>query len=268
MQTVMHCANAKYQKTEANSMDVTAIRSLADSAITFDLDDKPGARAAARVRGAVTAINAWIVDNALGQTVEVVGAFASITVHYDPLRSAQADLVEAVIMLLANTAPTENVTTRLWRLPCCYDGAHGADLVDLAVRLNLPQEQIIARHKACIFDVFAMGFLPGLPFMGELPGALSLPRRSSPRQLVPKGSVAIANGLCIIYPGASPGGWHIIGHCPVALFDVHRDTPALLTPGDQVQFEYVTLEQHHQIEADLAHGTIAPHDYLKSRSVA
>lgn len=247
-------------------MEVITIRPLADSAVTFDLDYRPGTRAAARVYAAVAAIDSWILENELERTVEAVGAFASVTVHYDPLRTAQADLVDSVRALLTNTDPAGNTSTRLWRLPCCYDGVHGADLDDLAERLDLPPDEIIASHQGCVFEVFAMGFLPGLPFMGELPDALSLPRRSSPRQRVPKGSVAIANGLCIIYPGASPGGWHIVAQCPVALFDAQRNTPALLAPGDRVQFERVTLKQHLEIETCLAKGAIDPHDFLKHRS--
>ncbi|MFX0543467.1 5-oxoprolinase subunit B family protein [Roseovarius sp. S4756] len=247
-------------------MEVIEIRPLADSAVTFDLDVRPGARAAARVHAAVAAIRAAVAEGALDASVDPVGAFASMTVHYDPLQSAQADLVDFVIQRLKVTSEAAAVSTRLWRLPCCYDGPHGADLQDLSQRLGLARDAIIESHLACIFDIFAIGFLPGLPFMGELPEKLSLPRRSSPRQRVPKGSVAIAKGLCVIYPGASPGGWHIVGQCPVPLFDVRREVPALLAAGDRVTFDRVTEDRHAQIIEALAKKDMDPCEFLETGS--
>ena len=249
-------------------MEVMAISPLADSAVTFDLDDRPGARAATRVHAAVAVIRAAISEGALDQTVEPVAAFASVTVHYDPLVSAQSDIVDTVLGALKDAEATEMTSARLWRLPCCYDGLHGADLANLSERLGLTVKKIIKSHLDCVFDVFAIGFLPGLPFMGELPEALSLPRRSSPRQRVPAGSVAIAKGLCVIYPGASPGGWHIVGQCPVPLFDVRREVPALLAAGDRVAFQRVTEERHAQIQRGFARGDMNPCEFLEKRDQA
>ena len=246
-------------------MEVMAVRPLADSAVTFDLDDRPGTRAATRVHAAVAAIRSAVFDGALDASVEPVAAFASVTVHYDSLRTAQSVIVDTVRERLQNARLERHGSTRIWRLPCCYDGPHGADLTDLSKRLGLTREEIIETHQGCVFNVFAIGFLPGLPFMGELPNALSLPRRSSPRKRVPAGSVAIAKGLCVIYPGVSPGGWHIVGQCPIPLFDVRKDAPALLAAGDRVIFDRVTEERYAKIEEGLTNGDIHPVDFIDDR---
>ena len=81
-----------------------------------------------------------------------------------------------------------------------------------------------------------VGFAPGAPYVGILPEQLNVPRRATPRTVLPKGSVAIANQQTIIYPNESPGGWHLIGRSPVNLFDARRSPAALLAPGDQVRF--------------------------------
>lgn len=84
--------------------------------------------------------------------------------------------------------------------------------------------------------VFMIGFLPGFPYMGELPEWLHLPRRATPRTAVPAGSVAIADKLVGIYPWRSPGGWHLVGRTDVPLFDVSDEQrPARLAPGDVVR---------------------------------
>jgi allophanate hydrolase subunit 1 len=49
--------------------------------------------------------------------------------------------------------------------------------------------------------------------------------------------VAIAGEFTAAYPRATPGGWRLLGHTDVTLFDARRDEPALLAPGDRVRFE-------------------------------
>ncbi|WP_244599245.1 carboxyltransferase domain-containing protein, partial [Escherichia coli] len=39
-----------------------------------------------------------------------------------------------------------------------------------------------------------------------------------------------------VYPLATPGGWQLIGHTSLSLFDPERDEPILLRPGDSVRF--------------------------------
>lgn len=101
-----------------------------------------------------------------------------------------------------------------------------------------------------------LGFLPGFPFMGDLPEPLHLPRRTEPRTRVPAGSVAIATGLTAIYPWESPGGWHLLGRCPVPLFDARQEAPALLQAGDHVRFDPVSATEYARIERALAAGEL------------
>jgi inhibitor of KinA len=82
---------------------------------------------------------------------------------------------------------------------------------------------------------------------------------------VPAGSVAIATGLTAIYPWESPGGWHLLGRCPVPLFDAHRASPSLLAAGDTVRFTAVSAEDCHTIERGLANGTLDPLQWLDAK---
>jgi KipI family sensor histidine kinase inhibitor len=92
-------------------------------------------------------------------------------------------------------------------------------------------------HSGVRYHVYMLGFLPGFPYMGDLPPQLALPRRADPRVRVPAGSIAIATTLTAIYPYDSPGGWHLIGATPIRFFDPSRDPPSLLAAGDAVEFE-------------------------------
>ena len=133
-----------------------------------------------------------------------------------------------------------------------YGGAHGPDLDDVAGRANLSADEVVRRHAGTEVGVYMLGFLPGYAFLGDTDPALHLPRRSEPRTRVPAGSVAIATTLTGIYPVDSPGGWHLVGHCPVPMFDVAASPPALLAPGDRVRFRPIDDAEHAALARDPA----------------
>jgi KipI family sensor histidine kinase inhibitor len=101
-----------------------------------------------------------------------------------------------------------------------------------------------------------LGFLPGYPYMGDLPSLLVLPRRNSPRIKVPPGSIAIAMAMTAVYPLESPGGWHLLGRTPVPLWDLRRETPVLLRPGDKVKFDPIHLGEFNALLARAEAGTL------------
>src|SRR5439155_12189609 len=127
----------------------------------------------------------------------------------------------------------------LWRVPVCYDPEFAPDLDEVARLTGLSPGEVVALHSATRYHVYMLGFLPGFPYMGDLPAQFALPRRADPRVRVPAGSIAIATTLTAIYPYESPGGWHLIGATPIRLFDPERAQPALFAPGDAVQCEPV-----------------------------
>lgn len=118
-------------------------------------------------------------------------------------------------------------------LPVAYDGP---DLDEVAALVGLTVDAVVARHSAATYTVAFGGFMPGFAYLVGLDPVLRVPRRSSPRERVPAGSVAIADEFSAVYPAATPGGWRLLGRCEVALWDVGREQPALLVPGTRVRF--------------------------------
>jgi inhibitor of KinA len=104
-------------------------------------------------------------------------------------------------------------------------------------------EEVIRLHMQPIYRVYLIGFMPGYPYLGEVPVALQTPRRKTPRTHVPRGSVGIAQKQSGIYPVESPGGWQIIGRTPINLFDPQREPPSMLEMGDFVKFRSITREE-------------------------
>ncbi|MEA2754083.1 MAG: hypothetical protein QOJ54_372 [Aliidongia sp.] len=197
---------------------------------------------------AVQALDRAVAAAALPGVVETVPSFRSLMIHYDPLVTSAAALAASVAGL-DRDAPVALTAARRWRLPCCYEGEFAPDLASVAVATGLSAPTVIDAHRATEFTVAMLGFLPGCPFLAGLDAAFDLPRRAVPRTRVPAGSVAVAQKLSVIYPAESPGGWHLIGRCPVPLFDPARAVPALLAPGDLVGFFAIGAADYERLVA-------------------
>lgn len=185
----------------------------------------------------------------LAGLIETMPTFRSLTVFFDPLVTGRQALIGALKPLLDGERQKDATNERHWRLPVCYEGEFGPDLVDTAIAIGVTVDELIALHSGTEVAVYMLGFLPGFPFMGDVPERLRLPRRKEPRVRVPAGSVAIAGGLTAIYPWESPGGWHLLGRCPVPLFDASRGSPSLLAVGDRVSFEPISPTEFERITA-------------------
>lgn len=190
----------------------------------------------------VVALAAAIREARVGGVRDVVPAYASVGVHVDPLRF-DAAAFEAVVSHAWDTAAAVDAVAPVVEIPVCYGGAFGPDLAEVAAFAGCSEADVIARHSAGRYRVYMLGFLPGFAYLGGVEGSIAMPRREAPRTAVPAGSVGIAGGQTGVYPCESPGGWRLIGRTPTAMFDVTRERPALLTPGDVVRFVPLSHER-------------------------
>lgn len=225
-----------------------------DAAFTIEFGTVIDPQLAAAVGALDIAIGQAQAQGRLPGVVETMPTFRSLTVFFDPLVTARTVLIDALQPLLDRPAMAPGTAGRHWQLPVCYDGEMAPDLAETAQALGVPPDALVAQHSSTPWRVYMLGFLPGFPFMGDLPAGLHRPRRTQPRLRVPAGSVAIASGLTAIYPWESPGGWHLIGRCPVRLFDPAWPVPALLAAGDRVQFTPVSAAEFRRIEAAVRAG--------------
>jgi len=170
---------------------------------------------------------------------EFAPGYRSLLVVFDPLTIAPSELKERITEVAAQHGSAGLPQAKLLTVPVFYGGDYGPDLEGVAGHLGISTDEVIRLHTETLYRVYMIGFTPGYPYMGELPAALAVPRRSTPRTRVPKGSVGIAQRQTGIYSVESPGGWQIIGWTPIELFDPTRQLPSLLEMGDKVKFEAV-----------------------------
>ena len=208
------------------------VRPLGDRAVRVTLGESSDPETSARLRR----FCAGLALARLPGIREWVPAYLSVTVFYAPEHMDYDALCSALRTAAQDTPHAPALPGLIVELPVRYGGEDGPDLARLAARHGLSVSQVIALHAAPTYEVVLVGFLPGFPYLRGLPDALHTPRLSTPRTLVPRGSVGIGGAQTGVYPCASPGGWRLIGRTDTPLFDVSRDPPALLQAGNRVRF--------------------------------
>ncbi|MEZ6141386.1 MAG: allophanate hydrolase subunit 1 [Zavarzinella sp.] len=177
----------------------------------------------------------WLLD--------VVPSYFTVGVFYD---LAAISPFEALKLLQQITVQSDDhLSATRHTIPCCYEMALDAERVCQHTRLSFPE--VVRLHSGTIYQVYAIGFCPGFPYLGYLPAELAgIPRLESPRLALPAGSVGLTGRQTGIYPLPRPGGWNIIGQTPLCLVDV-EDNYFPLSVGDQVQFQPIDRDTYEQL---------------------
>jgi inhibitor of KinA len=208
------------------------VRPFGDAAVLVEFGDSPNLELNARVHTLAKAIDAA----ASPYVRDVVPGYVSLLVEFDPLATEPDTMERWIWARLAEIRPAAASAGRVRTVPTVYGGEWGPDLEEVANRVGLTPEEVIEAHTTTEQQVYMLGFSPGFPYLGDLPERLALPRRATPRERVPAGSVAIVERQTGIYSRETPGGWHLLGRTPLPLFDERRRRPAYLAPGDRVRF--------------------------------
>jgi inhibitor of KinA len=210
-----------------------------DHALTIELDLPIGNLAHKKVKQ----LHQKIQEQFSPLLVELIPSYTSISICFLPHLQAK-DYLKEIESILATCKDADDVVTdeptSLVKIPVCYDVAFGLDLLPLSNTLKISMEEIIALHIKKVYSVYAVGFVPGFPYMGEVDDKIAVPRKEKPVLQIAPGSVAIANQQTGIYPFKVPGGWHLIGRTPLTLFNKTTPPYSLLQPGQSVQFYAIT----------------------------
>lgn len=197
-----------------------------------------------RPSDAIASQVAQVVDQlrlSIGEVlIDLVPSYASLLVIYNPLQSdhhrVRAAMRSALDGLTVSNAQQQG---SLVILPVYYSVESGPDLQGLADGAGLSVDEVIAIHQQAEYRVYAIGFAPGFAYLGEVDERIAAPRLATPRQKVPRGSVAIADRQTAVYPAQSPGGWNLIGLCPQRMFDPNLTPSMPVQVGDRVRFDAI-----------------------------
>ncbi len=181
---------------------------------------------------------------ALPGIVEIIPSYTTLYLQFDLFRWEHENLCRRLRQITDSLQETENEKGRRVEIPVYYSRESGPDLERVASMHGLSVEEVIRLHSEREYRVYTVGFLPGFAYMGSVDERIATPRLETPRPRVPKGSVALANLQCAVYPLESPGGWNLLGRTPVELFDPEMEGFSLLRPGDLVRFHPIDREAY------------------------
>ena len=191
----------------------------------------------ASLNESVAQLNSLLRERLAPVLIDLVPSYSSILLNYDVCKISESELNQALLLLQQEPLNTsQSIQSRLINLPVWYSEEVGQDLQGVAQRARLDINDVGKIHSSKDYRAFALGFAPGFAYLGEVDPRIATPRLETPRVSVPAGSVAIADQQTAVYPAASPGGWNIIGQCPIELFNPSQAPYSLIQPADQVRF--------------------------------
>ncbi len=241
------------------TLDKITIQIAGENALIIYFGEQASADISAKVQQAELLIRQYMVDD----IIDLVPSYASIMVMFNILDSDHHQIRRKLRTLMQDLSDdSENTkadSAKLVELPVYYAQESGPDLGIIAQRANLNVEDVIEIHQAQEYLVYAIGFAPGFAYLGEVDERIAAPRLSSPRLKVPKGAVAIADRQTAVYPNVSPGGWNIIGLCPLDMFDANASPIMPVQVGDKVKFKAIS-----KIEF-IALGGVLPTEYREEK---
>jgi KipI family sensor histidine kinase inhibitor len=221
------------------SVEGPRVEPFGDAAVLIVLGERIDPTLSRRVHRLAAAIgDLAAADHRFGSPVP---AYGSVLVPVDPIDpgvESASNVLRDLVAGLGDRPQTgaDREASRLIEIATRYGGEDGPDLEELAARHDLRPADVIDLHASVDYLVYMLGFAPGFAYLGRVPEQIATPRRDTPRTAVPAGSVGIAGDQTGIYPFDSPGGWQLIGRTHTRLWDIARDPPALLSPGDRVRF--------------------------------
>lgn len=182
--------------------------------------------------------------------IELVPTYCALLVEYDAMLYSYSEICKIIEPTLEEgMTNTTNELVTVVEVPTVYGGEFGPDLSFVASHNHLSEDEVISIHSGTDYLVYMLGFIPGFTYLGGMDPRIATPRLSSPRTLIPAGSVGIAGEQTGTYPSDSPGGWQIIGRTSVTMYDMSKAQAALLKAGDYVRYVPIDESEFHRIKA-------------------
>lgn len=201
---------------------------------------------------AIHQLASWFAQNPMHGQSELIPAYDSLLICFSNVtqlaHSKLNELIQKeVIQALASIEVTLDFSnSQTIDIPVFYNTNAGSDLDAMSQNTGMTVKEIIQVHSSPTYHVYMLGFLPGFCYLGEVDSRIAMPRKNLPAP-VKAGAVGIAGVQTGIYPLNSPGGWHILGHTPLKMFDAFRNPSTLVQPGMQVKFVPIPLSDYQSL---------------------
>lgn len=202
---------------------------------------------------ACVAFRAALEAEPISGVIETASSLGSVLVRHDA-----TDVMGSLTarLMARDWAAVPPPSRRVWSIPCSYGGDDGPQLEEAASMAGLSTAEAVTALSQARVRVLALGFAPGMPYLGILPDAWDLPRQTGLTPKVPEGALVVAVRQFVLFGTEAPTGWRQVGRTLFGCFEPSRARPIALAPGDEVVFPSVSpSELRERAEADPArHG--------------
>lgn len=222
------------------------ISPVGDCAISIDFGQVIDPKINRQIRQIIEQIKGLQLDG----IVELVPTYCALLVQYDAMVYSYSDICRILEPTLQESVTdSANELVTIVEIPTVYGGEFGPDLGFVDSHNHLSEAEVVSIHSGTDYLVYMLGFIPGFTYLGGMDPRIATPRLSSPRTLIPAGSVGIAGEQTGTYPSDSPGGWQIIGRTPVTMYDMSKEQAALLQAGDYVRYVSIDENEFHRVKS-------------------
>ena len=222
---------------------VKNISNLGDAAVYCDFGSEVNEKINANVIDYFHHISKLIKDKKIEGITNLTPSYNKLIISFD-LTITNYKKIKNFVEGLNISKNIKNNNQKV-KIPVCCDDEYGLDFSRLIEKLNIDKNKILELYFSKEYFCYMTGFIAGMPFLGDLKENIRCDRLETPRTKMPKGSVGITEQFANIYTFESPGGWNIIGNTPKKIFDnKNLDQPALVNPGDKVNFYQITKEEY------------------------
>lgn len=206
----------------------------------------------------VHALCAYLKARHIRGVRETLPTFRSLMVFYDSEKITFARLGKLISRFQPPKEQAKEAERRTLLVPCCYGGAYGPDLEEMAGFLKMDTAELIRIHEHTDYKIYMLGFLPGFVYLGGLDERIHMPRLSAPRTKIPARSVGIGGNQTGVYPVDSPGGWRLIGSTPLDFYHSGRERPVLCRAGEYIRFVPIGEKEYQALRRDEEAGILKP----------
>lgn len=222
------------------------ISPVGDCAISIDFGQAIDPKINRQIRQVIEQIKLLQLDG----IIELVPTYCALLVQYDAMVYTYSDICGTLNPILQESVTDSgNERVTIVEIPTIYGGEYGPDLGFVASHNHISEAEVVSIHSGADYLVYMLGFIPGFTYLGGMDPRIATPRLSSPRTLIPAGSVGIAGEQTGTYPSDSPGGWQIIGRTPLTMYDMSKKQAALLRAGDYVRYVPIDENEFHRIKS-------------------
>lgn len=184
------------------------------------------------------------------EVTETSMSLVSVFVVVDLVDYPAEAMIERLQELLATrdwyAAPLPEGRT-LWHIPTVYGTDLAPQLEEAAEAAGLDPDTAIAELSSARVRVLTIGFSPGQPYLGQLDPHWNIPRQQGLTKSVPPGALVVAIRQLVIFTNATPTGWRHVGQTAFRTFDQKSETPFSLSPGDELVFPAVSIDELERI---------------------